>query len=274
MQGLEGVRRSENILHFKFLINDLGFEGQENITGELITSKRSLKTANEIHLKFVDDLTLAESINLPDKLVKVPDEQRAQPDNYHARTGHAMPNLDSRVFRQLGKTKEYADQNQMKLNLKKTKLIVFNPCRNLDFMPKICLDDQELEVVEEIRLLGLTIRSDMKWVSNTEHMVKKANKRLWLLRRLKNLGANHEQLIEVYSKQIRCILELAVPAWQGSITQSEKQDIERIQRSACHIILGQSYISYTNALKRLNLETLESRRIKVTLKFAFKCEKH
>ena len=88
----------------------------------------------------------------------------------------------------------------------------------------------------------------MKWVSNTENMVKKANKRLWLLRRLKHLGANNSQLVDVYSKLIRCILELAVPAWQGSITQSEKQDIERIQKSACHIILGQSYNSYHSAL--------------------------
>ena len=79
--------------------------------------------------------------------------------------------------------------------------------------------------------------------------------------------------MDVYSKLIRCILKLAVPAWQGSITQSEKQDIERIQKSACHIILGQSYNSYNSALKTLNLETLESRRIRLTLKFALKCEK-
>ena len=95
-------------------------------------------------------------------------------------------------------------------------------------MPNICLDEQELEVVEEIKLLGLTIRSDMKWESNTKNMVKKGNKRLWLLRRLKNFGANNEQLVDVYTKQKRCILELAAPAWQGSITKSEKQDIERI----------------------------------------------
>ena len=105
-------------------------------------------------------------------------------------------------------------------------------------------------------------------------MVKKSNKRLWLLRRLKNLGATHKQLVEVYTKQIRCILELAAPAWQGSITQTEKQDIERIQKSACHIILGSSYISYNSALKTLNLESLDSRRNKLSLKFALKCEKH
>ena len=172
------------------------------------------KRTNEIHLKFVDDLTLAEALS--ESLVKVSNDERAQSDNSHARTGHVLPSSNSKVYEQLVKTQNYAEHNQMRLNQKKTKLIVFNPFRSLDLMPNICLDEQELELVEEIKLLGLTIRSDMKWVSNTENMVKKGNKRLWLLRRLKNLGANNEQLVDVYTKQIRCILELAAPAWQGS----------------------------------------------------------
>ena len=211
---------------------------------------------------------------MPTKLVKVPDSSRPQPDNYHARTGHTLPLQNSKIYEQLEKTRNYAQKNEMKLNYKKTKLIIFNPCRSLDFMPTISLDNQELDVVEEIRLLGLTFRSDMRWVSNTENMVKKANKRLWLLRRLRSLGANQDQLLEVYTRQIRCIVELAVPAWQGSITNSEKQDLERTQKSACHIILGESYLSYSNALKTLNLDTLESRRVKLTLNFALRAEKH
>ena len=66
----------------------------------------------------------------------------------------------------------------MKLNYNKTKIIVFNPCRNIDFMPEMTIDDHELEVVDEIRLLGLIIRSNMKWISNTKNMIAKANKRL------------------------------------------------------------------------------------------------
>jgi hypothetical protein len=262
------------LLLFIVLINDIGFEGQQNNAGELITSKRNMKMINEIHLKYVDDLTLAEAINLPEQLVKVPVSQRPQPDCFHARTGHALPLENSKVFNQLKKTRDYAKTNEMKLNYKKTKVIVFNPCRSIDFMPEISIDDHELEVVDEIRLLGLILRSDMKWTSNTENMVKKANKRLWMLRRLKNLGANSIDLVEVYTKQIRCVLELAAPAWQGSLSQVEKQDLERVQKSACHIILGESYSSYRDSLKILGLDPLESRRNALALKFAVKSEKH
>ena len=58
------------------------------------------------------------------------------------------------------------------------------------------------------------------------------------------------------------------------MSQAEKFDLERVQKCASHIILGDSYNSYTNALKILELETLESRRYKLALKFALKAEKH
>ena len=105
-------------------------------------------------------------------------------------------------------------------------------------------------------------------------MIKRANKRLWILRRLKNLGADIYDLVDVYIKQERYIVELAVPAWQGGLSQAEKQDLERVQKTACHIILGQEYISYSNAFEILELNTLEYRRNFLTLQFALKAEKH
>ena len=191
------------LLLFIVMINDLGFEGQKNNAGELVTSKRNMKLANEIHLKYVDDFSLAEAINLPEQLVKLPDSERQQPDSYHARTGHVLPLERSRIYTQLQKTEAYAQTNEMKLNYKKTKLIVFNPCKSIDFMPEVSLSGQNIEVVEEIRLLGLIIRSDMRWCSNTKNMIAKASKRLWVLRRLKNMGAVKSDLLDVYKTQIR-----------------------------------------------------------------------
>ena len=48
----------------------------------------------------------------------------------------------------------------------------------------------------------------------------------------KTLDKSSIDLVEVYTKQIRCVLELAAPAWQGSLSQVEKQDLERVQKSA------------------------------------------
>ena len=262
------------LLLFIVLINDVGFDGQLNNAGEIVTSKRNMKVVNEIHLKYVDDLTLAEAINLPTKLEYIPDSVRQQPDNYHARTGHVLPVERSLVHRQLEKTREYAVNNDMMINYKKTKAMVFNPCTSVDFMPDLRMEEHELEVVDEVRLLGIIISSDLKWSANTENMIKRAYKKLWIIRRLKGLGASEIDLVELYTKMIRSILELAVPAWQGAITQQERINLERVQKSAAHIILGDNYFSYKMALKHLNLESLESRRNKLCLNFSKKAVKH
>ena len=166
------------LLLFLVLINDLGFENQKNNAGELITRSKNLKAANVLHLKYVDDLTYAESINLKEKLVYVPESVRPLPDSFHAKTGHVLPPKNSQVFKQLLKTEEYSDANSMQINKKKTKVMVFNPCKAWDFMPEMTLDNRELEMVEEMKLLGVVVRSDLKWSSNTEEIVAKSYKRL------------------------------------------------------------------------------------------------
>ena len=136
------------LLLFIILINDLGFEGQSNQAGELVTCKQNIRKINEMHLKYVDDLTLVEAVTLKEQLTEVPIEQRPQPDNLHARTGHTLKPENSKVFNELEKTKMYAVKNGMKLNNKKTKLMLFNPALTLHFMPSFNLEKEEIELLE------------------------------------------------------------------------------------------------------------------------------
>jgi hypothetical protein len=141
-------------------------------------------------------------------------------------------------------------------------------------MPEFNLGDFEIELVEEMRVLGLIVRADLKWSSNTENMVLKGYKRLWMLRRLKKLGANGEELLDVYIKQVRSVLELAVPVWHPSLTFLERSNIERVQKAAFYILIGNDYTTYQDALTELNLLSLEDRRVKLCSKFAKKAVKN
>ena len=58
--------------------------------------------------------------------------------------------------------------------------------------------------------------------------------------------------------------------WHSSITGEQRLDLERIQKLAFHIILGELYVS---ALKLLSMETLNTRRIKLCKKFVIKSVK-
>ena len=79
---------------------------------------------NELHLKYVDDLALAEAVELKSQLTEVAVTDRPQPDTFHARSGHEFRPENSRVYLQLQRTEEYAKVNKMKINGKKTKLML------------------------------------------------------------------------------------------------------------------------------------------------------
>ena len=262
------------LLLFLVLINDIGFEEQINNVGEIITSKRKFKAANEIHLKYVDDLSIAEAINLKDSVNFTPASERQLPDNYHARTGHSLKPECSKVYKQIVKVDQYAAVNDMKINTRKTKFMVFSNSRIFDFEPSFHLASEEIKLVEEMKILGVVLSSDLKWNANTQNIVTNAFKRVWMLRRLKVLGTAVPELKDVYIKQIRSVLELAVPVWHSSLTQGNISDIERVQKTSLHIILGDEYVSYQNALSITSLEPLDARRKRLCSKFATKAVKH
>ena len=130
-----------------------------------------------------------------------------------------------------------------------------------------------MNIVEDATVLGVQIQSNLKWNLNTDYICTRAYSRIWMLRRLKANGAGIIDLVDVYSKQVRCVLELAVAVWSPGLTVSQAAQIERVQKSACAVILGDQ-VDYKNALSKLNLKTLSERRKDLCLKFGRKCLKN
>ena len=127
-----------------------------------------------------------------------------------------------------------------------------------------------------MKLIGVILNSDLTWKDKTDYITRRAYSKLWMIRRLKVLGASNKQLRDVYMKQVRSILEFAVPVWSGSITKEEDNRIERVQKSFCAIVLGKRYYdtSYKLALRKLNLNMLSERRLTITKSFAEKSSSH
>ena len=59
--------------------------------------------------------------------------------------------------------------------------------------------------------------------------------------------------------------------WHFGLTEKNKNDLERVQKSALRIILGKRYTSYSDALNVLDIETLDDRRKSLCFKVAKKC---
>ena len=205
---------------FLILINAAGIEHLQKHLGDHITTKLSQrKPLHNTHLKYVDDMTMAEAINLKMSLMPNPDVLQPRPLAYLNRTQHILPQTEYKIHEQLNNLLRYCQEHQMVVNEDKTKVMLFNTGRDYDFMPKLSVNNTEvLEVVEEFKLLGVKIQSDLKWQENTNFICKKAYERVWMIRRLKSLGANTTEMLDVYEKQVRSILELAVPVLNANLT--------------------------------------------------------
>ena len=152
--------------------------------------------------------------------------------------------------------------------------MVFNFSKNYQFNTRLDLEGQKLDQVHETKLLGLIIRDDLSWKSNTSDLTKRAFSRMLIIKNLIKFQVPLVDLVQIYTLYIRSVAEQSAVVWHPSITKGEQNDLERTQKVALKIILGESYTSYENALKLTGLETLKCRRTKLSLKFAKKCVKN
>jgi hypothetical protein len=217
-----------------------------------------------------DDGTVAVSVDL--KACLVPDPvQRVRPLNFHERTGHILPDENNLLQFYIKDTEHFVAENNMVINMQKTKVISFTKSRKWDFPPELHFSDgSQLECIPETRLLGVVVSQDLRWAKNTAFICQKARQKLWILRRMLNFNLDLHQLYDVYSKEIRSILELAVPVWHSGLTRQQTSDIESIQKIAFRIILQDKFVDYKAACTLFSAQTLQDRRLKLCSKFALK----
>ena len=94
-----------------------------------------------------------------------------------------------------------------------------------------------------------------------------------MLHKASKFTNNTRDLKQIYMLQIRSKLDQSAVLWHSSLTQKNRDDLERVQKSAVKCILGNRYQSYKSGLENLGLETLEKRRDQMCLKFAKQCLK-
>ena len=229
-----------------------------------------LHNTRSLNVEYVDDGAVAAEVNLKTHLIS-DTEFKPLPPTFRQRTGHVLPTDTNFLQLYLNSVEEYTKRNKMVINMKKTHAMLFNRSRNFDFPPALQFQDGSLvEIVSETTLLGVKITDNLKWRQNTSYICLKARQKLWTLKRMQSLHLNKFELFDVYTKEIRSILEYAAPVWHASISKKEKSEIESIQKFAFKIILQNKYTNYYRACAFFQTVTLEQRRQEICKRFAIK----
>ena len=219
--------------------------------------------------KFIDDLSILEIINLVSiGLASYNCHQHVPSDIAIENLYLDSKNIKSQVY--LDSIQNWTDNKQMKLNTEKTNYMVFNFSTKYQFNTRLKLEGNKVDQIHETKLLGLVLRDDLSWKSNSDELTRKAYTRMIIIKKLVQFDMPLEELVEIYTLYIRSVVEQCAVVWHSSITKGEQRDIERTQKVALRVILGDRYSTYQEALKITGLETLAARRTKLCLNFARK----
>ena len=146
-------------------------------------------------------------------------------------------------------------------------------CHKLDFQPQLSLEEGEfLEVVYEIKLVGLVVTSGLTWEEHIKYTVKRVNNVMWQLTRFKQAGGSQEKLLKFYVLKIRSILMFGAVCFHSSLNLDQRNRLELQQKRSLAIILGNEYKSYTQARILTNLPELNQLREDACEKWAVKAQ--
>ena len=121
--------------------------------------------------KYVDDSTITESIT---------------------------PDTNSILQELVDITYNWTIFNNMKLNISKCKEMIIDFAKDKQHFPPLIINGVAVERVSSTRVLGLIIQDNINWNEHVNNVVKKAGKRLYMLRVLKRSNADTDTLITMY----------------------------------------------------------------------------
>ena len=121
-----------------------------------------------------------------------------------------------------------------------------------------------MERVASFKLLGVYISRDLTWDAHVDYILKKANKRLYILKALRRSGVSVPDIVNIYCAVIRSVIEYASPVF-SDLPAFLCCALERMQKRALSIILPG--VSYQEALCQSDLAPLEARRAESCVNF-------
>lgn len=169
---------------------------------------------------------------------------------------------------------DWCKENGMLLNTDKTKVMFLTSRQKRATLSDkgltLIYDGVNLELSSNEKVLGINIDENLIWNTHFAYVSKKVSSNLWLLSKIKiYLSLEHRLLF--YNAYIKPHFDYCSIIW-GSSTNSNINNINKLQRRACKCILGNEYTRLDEARDRLKIlsfdETVFLQKAKIMFKIA------
>ena len=125
----------------------------------------------------------------------------------------------------------------LQLNLSKCSVTNFVTSRSLSCGAIHDLSGTALQMSHTVKILGVTFSDDFKWNVHFENVVRKASKRIFVIRNLKRSGCDDSILYNVYVALIRSVLLYCYPSFCNAPAYLHKM-LLRVEKRIFKIIFG------------------------------------
>ena len=123
----------------------------------------------------------------------------------------------------------------------------------------ILINNQEVEIVKSFKYLGTVLDERLSFCEHVDYVYKRAQQRLFLLRKLKSFDVSQHILQLVYRSLIESVLSFNIITWYGNVSGKNKVKLARVVNTASKLIgNNQNQLSsiYKDALKRKSTQIL------------------
>ena len=121
--------------------------------------------------------------------------------------------------------------------------------RNVKTPDPVIIDGAEVERTCIYTYLGTRLDNKLRFCENVDFIIKKANSRMYCLRKLRSFDVNSNLLSIFYNASVLSILSFGIVCWGGGISVHEKGRLEKIVKKASRII-GENQLSIQNLYDR------------------------
>ena len=148
---------------------------------------------------------------------------------------------------------DWSTKNRFQVNSEKCKELRISFTSASEF-PPVIIGQKCIKLVEDAKLLGVTISSDLTWNAHVSEVTKKAATRLYFLQQLKRARVPQKDLCLFYITCVRSVIDYAAPRFHHALPAYLLQELERLQKRAMRIICPG--IEYLQALALMSLPTV------------------
>ena len=129
---------------------------------------------------------------------------------------------------ELEKIQEWADNNNLKLNVSKsTEMILYKPGANVrSFQPPAPLPG--IKRVKELKILGVTLTQNLSFEVHIDKIISQTAQSMYALRVLRAHGLKGDSLWDVSRATLVAKLTYASPAWWGYTSETQKRRLHRL----------------------------------------------